>query len=205
MFTGIIGSVGQILANQLLSNDQTSGLRIWVEASTLDLSDVKIGDSIAINGACMTAVKVDPIGNTFAVDVSHESLNKTVGLDTISAVNLEKAMRLSDRLGGHLVSGHIDDTAELVSVTAVSESHEWVVKADLKWQRFIAAKGSITLHGASLTINKTWADNDSVHMSLNLIPHTMTHTTFNQFKAGDKLNLEVDLLARYIEQLMPKS
>lgn len=206
MFTGIIADVGQITAVTPLGADSSfSGVRVVVQTEHLDLSDVGLGDSIAINGACMTVVALDQEAKTFAVDVSHESLSKTSGLDRIGHVNLEKAMRLSDRLGGHLVSGHVDDVARIVSLNPVGESFELIFAAPMKWRRFLADKGSVTLNGTSLTVNRVWseADHDAeVFGTINLIPHTMAHTVFQYLQAGDAINFEVDLLARYVDQLM---
>ena len=206
MFTGIIADVAQIVAVAPLGADSSfSGVRVMVQTVHLDLSDVALGDSIAINGACMTVVALDTVAKTFAVDVSHESLSKTSGLDRIGHVNLEKAMRLSDRLGGHLVSGHVDDVARIVSLTPVGESFELIFTAPMQWRRFLADKGSVTLNGTSLTVNRVWteADHDAeVFGTINLIPHTMAHTVFQYLKAGDAINFEVDLLARYVDQLM---
>ena len=203
MFTGIIADVAQIVAVVPLGADSSfSGVRVTVQTVHLDLSDVALGDSIAINGACMTVVDLDETAKTFAVDVSHESLSKTSGLDRVGHVNLEKAMRLSDRLGGHLVSGHVDDVAQIVSLTPVGESFELIFAAPLKWRRYLADKGSVTLNGTSLTVNRVWADETSVFGTINLIPHTMTHTVFQYLNAGDTINFEVDLLARYVDQLL---
>ncbi len=206
MFTGIIADVGQITAVTPLGADSSfAGVRVTVQTERLDLSDVGLGDSIAINGACMTVVTLDQQAKTFAVDVSHESLSKTSGLNHVGHVNLEKAMRLSDRLGGHLVSGHVDDVARIVSLTPVGESFELIFTAPMQWRRFLADKGSVTLNGTSLTVNRVWteADHDAeVFGTINLIPHTMAHTVFQYLKAGDAINFEVDLLARYVDQLM---
>ena len=206
MFTGIIADVGQITAVTPLGADSSfSGVRVVVQTEHLDLSDVGLGDSIAINGACMTVVTLDQQAKTFAVDVSHESLSKTSGLNHVGHVNLEKAMRLSDRLGGHLVSGHVDDVARIVSLNPVGESFELIFAAPMKWRRFLADKGSVTLNGTSLTVNRVWteADHDTeVFGTINLIPHTMAHTVFQYLNAGDAINFEVDLLARYVDQLM---
>ena len=206
MFTGIIADVGQITAVTPLGADSSfAGVRVVVQTERLDLSDVGLGDSIAINGACMTVVTLDQDAKTFAVDVSHESLSKTSGLNHVGHVNLEKAMRLSDRLGGHLVSGHVDDVARIVSLTPVGESFELIFTAPMQWRRFLADKGSVTLNGTSLTVNRVWteADHDAeVFGTINLIPHTMAHTVFQYLKAGDAINFEVDLLARYVDQLM---
>ena len=206
MFTGIIADVGQITAVTPLGADSSfAGVRVVVQTERLDLSDVGLGDSIAINGACMTVVTLDQQAKTFAVDVSHESLSKTSGLNHVGHVNLEKAMRLSDRLGGHLVSGHVDDVARIVSLTPVGESFELIFTAPMQWRRFLADKGSVTLNGTSLTVNRVWteADHDAeVFGTINLIPHTMAHTVVQYLKAGDAINFEVDLLARYVDQLM---
>ena len=206
MFTGIIADVGRITAVTPLGADSSfAGVRVMVQTERLDLSDVGLGDSIAINGACMTVVALDKDTKTFAVDVSHESLSKTSGLDRVGHVNLEKAMRLSDRLGGHLVSGHVDDVARIVSLNPVGESFELIFAAPMKWRRFLADKGSVTLNGTSLTVNRVWTEaggDAAVFGTINLIPHTMAHTVFQYLKAGDAINFEVDLLARYVDQLM---
>ncbi len=206
MFTGIIADVGQIASVTPLAADSANsadaGVRLLVQTVALDLSDVGLGDSIAINGACMTVVSMDAAAKTFAVDVSRESLNKTAGLDTTGHVNLEKAMRLSDRLGGHLVSGHVDDVARIESLAPIGESYELVFSADAQWQRFLADKGSVTLNGTSLTVNRVWSESGRVFGSINLIPHTMAHTVFQYLSAGDAINFEVDLLARYVAQLL---
>ena len=202
MFTGIIADVGQIASVNPLAQGADAGVRLVVQTIELDLSDVGLGDSIALNGACMTVVAMDAQAKTFCVDVSRESLNKTAGLDTIGHVNLEKAMRLSDRLGGHLVSGHVDDVARIESLAPVGESYELVFSADAQWQRFLADKGSVTLNGTSLTVNRVWSESNRVFGTINLIPHTMAHTVYQYLSAGDMVNLEVDLLARYVAQLM---
>lgn len=204
MFTGIVGAVGEVIRVTSLIDDEKSGVCLSVSAANLGLDDVSLGDSIAINGACMTAISVDLSSNIFEVEVSFESLSKTTSLGKTGFVNLEKAMRLSDRLGGHMVSGHVDDVAMIVELNSVGESVELVFQAATKWQRFIADKGSITLHGTSLTVNRVWLENDFVQGTINLIPHTMVNTVFQYLKIGDKINLEIDLLARYIDQLLVK-
>ena len=205
MFTGIIADIGQIFAVVPLANNADAGVRLQVQTVALDMSDVALGDSIAINGACMTVVAMDAAAKNFAVDVSRESLNKTAGLDAVGHVNLEKAMRLSDRLGGHLVSGHVDDVARIESLAAVGESYELVFSVAAQWQRFLADKGSVTLNGTSLTVNRVWTQDGRVFGTINLIPHTMAHTVFQYLSAGDSINFEVDLLARYVAQLMVKT
>jgi riboflavin synthase len=205
MFTGIIADIGQIFAVVPLANNADAGVRLQVQTVALDMSDVALGDSIAINGACMTVVAMDAAAKSFAVDVSRESLNKTAGLDALGHVNLEKAMRLSDRLGGHLVSGHVDDVARIESLAAVGESYELVFSVAAQWQRFLADKGSVTLNGTSLTVNRVWTQDGRVFGTINLIPHTMAHTVFQYLSAGDSINFEVDLLARYVAQLMVKT
>ncbi|NOU00012.1 MAG: riboflavin synthase [Gallionella sp.] len=193
MFSGIIADVGHI-AN---AADRDGGLRLSINTHTLDLSDVQLGDSIAVNGVCLTVIALD--GNAFAVDVSRETLNCTVGLDAINApVNLEKALRLSDRLGGHLVSGHVDGVGEVVAFGDLGESWKLLIRAPQALAKFIAIKGSITINGASLTINQVQGN----EFALNLIPHTLAMTNLKNLTAGSRVNLEVDLIARYVERMM---
>ncbi len=192
MFSGIIADVGLIKAAQ----DREGGLRLTVATRALGMDDVKLGDSIAVNGVCLTVVKME--GNDFTVDVSRETLNCTVGLDRQGAhVNLEKALRLSDRLGGHLVSGHVDGVGEVVSFDDIGESWRLVVRAPQDLAKYIAFKGSITVNGVSLTVNRV-AGNE---FEINLIPHTLQMTTLHELKAGAKVNLEIDLIARYVERM----
>lgn len=198
MFSGIIADIGSISQ----ATDRDGGLRLAIAAGALDLSDVQAGDSIAVNGVCLTVVAhtVD----SFTVDVSRETLNCTEGLDAIGApVNLEKALRLADRLGGHLVSGHVDGVGEVVESTDLGESRRLVVRTPQALARYIAVKGSITLNGVSLTINRV-ADNKSgaSEFSVNLIPHTLAMTNLKSLRAGSRINLEVDLIARYVERMM---
>jgi len=193
MFSGIIADVG--LINR--AEDRDGGLRLSVAAEALGMDDVRIGDSIAVNGVCLTVVAL--AGNEFTVDVSRETLNCTVGLERQGGrVNLEKALRLSDRLGGHLVSGHVDGVGEVVAFTDVGESWQLVVRAPQKLAKYIAVKGSITINGVSLTVNHVAGS----EFEVNLIPHTLEATTLNELKAGVKVNLEIDLIARYVERMM---
>lgn len=198
MFSGIIADIGVIAE----ASDREGGLRLAIETRTLDLGDVQLGDSIAVNGVCLTVVKID--GNTFTVDVSRETLNCTVGLEATGApVNLEKALRLADRLGGHLVSGHVDGVGEVVEFADLGESWKLVVSAPQALAKFIAIKGSVTINGVSLTINQV-ADNKfgGSEFSVNLIPHTLSQTNLKNLRAGSRVNLEVDLIARYVERMM---
>ena len=192
MFTGIVAATGKITHITPLEK----GLRLTVDAGALDLADVAIGDSISHNGVCLTVVALS--GNNFNVDVSQETLSCTVGLDAPGEVNLEKAMRLSDRLGGHLVSGHVDGVGEVVSFQPVGESHELVIRAPAELAKYISRKGSITVNGVSLTTNSV----DGAVFSINLIPHTVAVTTLKHLTAGSPVNLEVDLLARYVERML---
>jgi riboflavin synthase len=195
MFTGIIQAVGKITAIEPLQQ----GVRLSIDAGALDMSDVALGDSIAANGVCLTVIAKTDGG--YQVDVSRETLNCTAGLGEMGEVNLEKALRLSDRLGGHLVSGHVDGVGEVIRFAPVGESHELVIRAPKALARYIAHKGSITVNGVSLTVN--WVKDED--FSINLIPHTIQATNFKHLCAGKPVNLEVDLVARYLERMLSYS
>ena len=200
MFTGIVAAVGRIEAVKPLGTDADAGVRLTIDAGTLDLGDVALGDSIAIQGACMTVV--EKTTRTFDVDVSRESLNCTVGLTESGEVNLEKALTAHERLGGHIVSGHVDGLGTVVRFEPVGESHELRVLAPREISRYLAYKGSITVNGVSLTVNSVDDRDDGSEFSINLIPHTVAVTTLRNLKAGDQVNLEVDLIARYVERML---
>jgi riboflavin synthase len=193
MFTGIVAATGKITQLQPLEE----GLRLTVEAPALGLKDVALGDSIAHNGVCLTVVAKKK--NAYQVDVSKETLDCTVGLDIEGGeVNLEKAMRLSDFIGGHLVSGHVDGVGAVVKFEPVGESHLLVIEAPKKLAKYIARKGSVTVDGVSLTTNKV----KGRQFSINLIPHTVAVTTLKRLHPGARVNLEVDLIARYVERML---
>ena len=192
MFTGIVAATGRITALQPLEQ----GLRLVVAAGGLDMDDVALGDSIACNGVCLTVV--DKTVRSFSVDVSRETLDCTVGLDSGQEVNLEKAMQMTDRFGGHLVSGHVDGVGDVLKFDRIGESHELVIRAPEDLTKYIARKGSITVNGVSLTTNRV----DGAEFSINLIPHTIAVTSLKHLKHGSRVNLEVDLIARYVERLM---
>jgi riboflavin synthase len=195
VFSGIIADVGIITR----AVDREGGLRLSVEAEVLGMDDVQIGDSIAVNGVCLTVVTLS--GREFTVDVSRETLSCTVGLAHQGAhVNLEKALRLSDRLGGHLVSGHVDGVGSVVAFNDIGESWRLVVRAPQSLAKYIAVKGSITINGVSLTVNHV----AGAEFEVNLIPHTLDVTTLNELKTGAQVNLEIDLIARYVERMMQK-
>jgi riboflavin synthase len=200
MFTGIVASVGRIVHVRPESSDPHAGVRLAIEAGGLDLGGVAIGDSIAINGACMTVVALAE--RAFEVDVSRESLDRTVGLATTGEVNLEKALRFGDRLDGHLVSGHVDGTGTVLRFASVGESHELVVRASRALAPFIALKGSIAVDGVSLTINRVDDHADGCDFSINLIPHTVAVTTLRRLAPGATVNLEIDTIARYVERML---
>jgi riboflavin synthase len=204
MFTGIVAAVGKISSVQALEGGLDAGVRLDIDAGGLPLADVALGDSIAINGACMTVVAKS--ASAFSVDVSRESLNCTVGLDAPGEVNLEKALTLAERLGGHLVSGHVDGLGLVQRFEAVGESWELVIDAPHELAKFLAFKGSVVINGVSLTVNRV-EDLDAAagklcRFSINLIPHTISVTTLKHLRAGSKVNLEIDLIARYVERML---
>jgi len=193
MFSGIVADVGTITR----AEDRDGGLRLSVESHALGMDDVQLGDSIAVSGVCLTVVKKE--GDVFTVDVSRETLNCTIGLEAQGAhVNLEKALRLADRLGGHLVSGHVDGVGEVISFIDLEESWTLTVRAPQALAKYIAVKGSITINGVSLTVNEV----SGAVFNVNLIPHTLLVTTLKELHAGAKVNLEIDLIARYVERMM---
>lgn len=200
MFTGIITAVGSIKSAQAKGD----GLHLLVEVPAGYLDDVALGDSIAIQGACMTATQLD--GNSFALDISRESLNKTVGLDKVGPVNLEKALRLNDRLGGHLVSGHVDGVGKVAQFAAVAQDPygSWLlrIEAPKDLAPFLTYKGSIVVNGVSLTVNQTQDTQDACLVDINIIPHTLENTTLGKLKQGDAVNLEIDLIARYVARML---
>ncbi|MGZ3254252.1 MAG: riboflavin synthase [Burkholderiaceae bacterium] len=200
MFTGIVAAVGKITSLTPLGNEADAGVRLNVAAGGLPMADVALGDSIAINGACMTVV--EKTASSFTVDVSRESLNCTVGLDAIGEVNLEKALTLAERLGGHLVSGHVDGLGIVRKFEAVGESWELVVEARKDLAKYLAYKGSIVVNGVSLTVNRVIDTATGCEFSINLIPHTIQVTTLKHLKVGSKVNLEIDLIARYVERML---
>ena len=194
MFTGIVQSVGRIVRLEPRGGD----VRLHVDTADLDLADVQLGDSIAVSGVCLTAVTLDAQG--FSADVSNETLSLTTlgRLGTGDPVNLEKALRLADRLGGHLVSGHVDGLGKVVSIVPDGRSQRWTFEVPANLARYIAAKGSVCIDGTSLTVNEV----AGTRFGVNLIPHTVAHTAFHARRVGDAVNLEVDVIARYVERLI---
>jgi riboflavin synthase len=203
MFTGIVSGLGRILAVEPLGVAQGHGKRLTIEAPPGYLDDVERGDSIALNGACMTATSLDAAARRFHVDISAESLARTAGLDAPGPVNLEKALRAHDRLGGHLVSGHVDGIGTVLSFEPVGESWRLVVAAPAALARFLAYKGSVTVNGVSLTVNRVEdrADGDCA-FEINLIPYTLSQTTLGTLRPAQRVNLEIDLIARYVERML---
>jgi len=202
MFTGIITGLGRITQVEPLGSDASHGKRLVIETPAGYLDDVQLGDSIALNGACMTATSFDAKAARFTVDISAESLDKTAGLDTPGPVNLEKALRAHDRLGGHIVSGHVDGLGRVAHFAPVGESWELRITAPKALGQYLAYKGSITVNGVSLTVNRVDDQADGCTFSINLIPHTLSNTTLGTLKAGDRVNLEVDLIARYVARML---
>jgi riboflavin synthase len=195
MFTGIVEATGGV--RSVVPGNR--GASVTIDAGSFDLSDVRIGDSIAVNGCCLTVVELEPAA--FRVDVSPETLDCTTGFEAGARVNLEKALRLSDRLDGHLVSGHVDGRGEVTRKDQVGESCLLEIRPDPGLLRYIARKGSITIDGVSLTVNRVESD----RFEVNLIPHTLAATNLGVLRMGAQVNLEVDLLARYLERLLAVS
>jgi riboflavin synthase len=202
MFTGIITGLGRITEVHDLGATAAHGKRLTLATPAAYLDDVLLGDSIAINGACMTVVSFDATAATFCVDVSAESLDKTSGLDRQNAVNLEKALRANDRLGGHIVSGHVDGIGRVERFAPVGESWDLRVLAPPALARYLAYKGSITVNGVSLTVNRVEDRTDGTVVHINLIPHTVQNTALGGLHAGDAVNLEIDTVARYVERML---
>ena len=202
MFTGIVTVLGRIVEAQPLGTAAQHGKRLAITAPAGYLDDVQIGDSIALSGACMTVTTLDAAAGRFTVDVSAESLSRTAALGELGPVNLEKALRTHDRLGGHLVTGHVDGIGRVVRLEPVGESTEMRLHAPGGLARFLAYKGSITVDGVSLTVNRVEDLPDGCEFSVNLIPHTLQHTTLGTLVAGSRVNLEIDLIARYVERML---
>jgi riboflavin synthase len=196
MFTGIVETTGRLARIEPRGGD----VRLVIDAGNLGLDDVGIGDSIAVSGVCLTAIRID--GTAFAVDVSTETLSRTsLGALGIGArVNLEKALRLSDRLGGHLVSGHVDGLGRVVAIEPDARSQRWTFELPPELARYAAPKGSIAIDGVSLTVNEV----EGARFGVNLIPHTIDVTTLGDRRAGDTVNIEVDMIMRYVERLFPE-
>ena len=194
MFTGIIEAIGRVAA--VKPAGQSAALTI--DAGGLDMSDVAIGDSIACNGVCLTVTSL--VQKAFTDDLSQETLRVTAGFGSGNAINLEKSLRLSDRLGGHLVSGHVDCSGEVTTIKPVDGNREITVRFPAELGRYLARKGSIAINGVSLTVNVVTTDTFSV----NLIPHTLAVTNLKDLKQGDRVNLEIDLVARYVERMFDR-
>lgn len=192
MFAGIVTAVGRIAA----SKQQGDGVRLRIEAPELGMDDVAVGDSIAVQGVCLTVVARDAAG--FEADVSKATLGVTHGLEQGRAVNLEKSLRLADRVGGHLVAGHVDGVGTVAAYDDLGGSHRLVIEVPQPLSRYIARKASVAVDGVSLTTNEV----NGARFEVNVIPHTCTATTFGNLRPGAKVNVEVDLLARYVERLI---
>jgi riboflavin synthase len=209
MFTGIITGMGRIVAVHSLGSSSDHGKRLTIEAPAGYLNDVGLGDSISLNGACMTATALDLPNNQFSIDISAESLAKTSGLAETGVINLEKALRANERLGGHIVSGHVDGIGEVTHFAEVGESWELRIAAPRSLSKYLAYKGSITVNGVSLTVNQVVdfpdhekSDQAGSEISINIIPHTISNTALGQLAKGSRVNLEIDLIARYVERML---
>jgi len=203
MFTGIVAAIGHIVeASPLQKDRQDAGVHLRIDAPDFPLRDTQLGDSIAIQGACMTVVALH--GGGFSVDVSRESLNCTTGLDAPGEVNLEHALKLGDSLDGHLVSGHVDGLGIVARFEPVGESWDLRVDVPGNLAKYLAYKGSITVNGVSLTVNRVDDGEQGSQVYINLIPHTVRATTLKHLKAGSPVNLEIDMIARYVERMMAR-
>jgi len=198
MFTGLVQGIGRVVEVRRLAAE--GGVRLTIDASGVPDFRPSVGDSIALNGACMTATSVD--GARFTVDVSRESLSKTAGLDGTGDVNIETSMALGDKLGGHLVAGHVDGVGEVLSFAPVHESWELVVRAPRELAKYFAYKGSIAVNGVSLTVNRVADTAHGCNISINIIPHTYEVTALRFVRRGARVNLEADLIARYVERML---
>lgn len=195
MFTGLVAAVGRITRIE----PRPKGLKLVIDAGGLGMSDVAIGDSIAVNGCCLTAIEI--AGSSFTAEVSQETIDCTVGLDAEGEVNLEKSLTLADRLGGHLVTGHVDGVAQVRRFEPVGESYLLAIEVPAALARYVARKGSIAINGVSLTVNRV----DEALFEVNLIPHTLAATTLRHLRVGACVNVEVDLIARYVERMLSAS
>jgi riboflavin synthase len=198
MFTGLVQGVGRIVEVRSLAAD--GGVRLVVDARDVPGFHAETGDSIALNGACMTATAVD--GARFSVDVSGESLSKTVGLDRPGEINIETSLRLGAQLGGHLVAGHVDGIGEVLRFVQHHESWELIVRAPPELAKYFAYKGSVAVNGVSLTVNRVHDTPAGCEISINIIPHTYEVTTLRSLQTGSRVNLEADLIARYVERML---
>lgn len=205
MFTGIITGLGRISAVQPLGESASHGKRLTLDCPANYLDDVVLGDSIALNGACMTVTALNAAARQFSVDISAESLSKTASLDAIGGVNLEKALRANDRLGGHMVSGHVDGIGLVTRFEQVGESWILQITTPSALGKYLAYKGSITVNGVSLTVNQVLDLAEGCQVSINLIPHTLQNTTLGSLHSGSHVNLEIDLIARYVERMLSPS
>jgi riboflavin synthase len=204
MFTGIITGVGRIVAIHSLGSSLDHGKRLTIEAPSSYLDDVGLGDSIALNGACMTVTTLIPEKNQFLIEISAESLAKTSGLTDPGPINLEKALRANDRLGGHIVAGHVDGIGTVTHFAQVGESWELRILAPRELAKYLAYKGSITVNGVSLTVNRVTdlSDGKGCEISINLISHTVDNTALGHLRPQSQVNLEIDLIARYVERML---
>ncbi len=203
MFTGIITGVGRIAAVHDLGRSLDHGKRLEISTPAHYLDDVGLGDSIALNGACMTVTSFNVSQNLFTIDISAESLAKTAGLDKVgTVVNLEKALRANDRLGGHIVSGHVDGMGVVNRFVQIGESWLLQVLAPSNLAKYLAYKGSVTVNGVSLTVNRIEDTGQGCLVDINLIPHTIDNTSLGHLQQNSTVNLEIDTVARYVERML---
>ncbi|WBF65412.1 MAG: riboflavin synthase [Candidatus Kinetoplastibacterium crithidii] len=202
MFTGIIEDIGFItkVYNDENLKNISNGIRLFIEVNNIDLKSISIGDSISIQGACMTVTNIE--GKGFYVDISQESLKCTVGLSSVGEVNIERALKLESRMGGHILYGHVDCIGKVYDFSPCGESKELLIDIPTDFSKFLAYKGSIAINGVSLTINSVMDYNNFSRITINIIPHTQIATTLYKLSKNDFVNIEIDSIARYVERIL---
>ncbi len=200
MFSGIIEGLGELVSVKFKESTKKKGARVRILWNDIDSSDIRVGDSVAVSGVCLTVIKNDE--KSFESEVSKETLDLTCGLNLPGSVNLEKAIKYSDRIGGHLITGHVDGIAKIVSITQIESSRKIDIVVPSSYAKFISKKGSIAINGVSLTVNNVSDLKEGCLISINLIPHTWLNTSFTKLESNSPVNFEIDLIARNLYRLI---